>query len=226
MPKQKSIEDNELIRLLDEYRLNNPNIKVTIPAFGKYIRSRGYDVQDHTIRRRTGFHEYLETVNQGSEEVIYSDLVTYQTLDVDVFLSEHRTRESLKEALIVWDRYYARIAAHAAEAISARKKAEKRVQELEVHCSELEEHWSEVQRKAVNAEFKQKEQAIVKMKKLLDDYIYPDAANAILQREGILEVVSSVVPQEQVEKHMIGADTEMGPFEYDSVNSLLGDFDN
>lgn len=226
MPKQKSIEDNELIRLLDEYRLNNPNIKVTIPAFGTYIRSRGYDVQDHTIRRRTGFREYLETVNQGSEEVIYSDLVTYQTLDVDVFLSEHRTRESLKEALMVRDRYYARIAAHAAEAISARKKAEKRAQELEVHCSELEEHWSEVQRKAVNAEFKQKEQAVVKMKKLLDDYIYPDAANAILQREGILEVVSSVVPQKQMEKHMIGADTGIGPFEYDSVNSLLGDFDN
>ena len=86
-PKQKSIGDNELIRLLDEYRLKNPNIKVTIPAFGKYICSRGYDVQDHTIRRRTGFREYLETVNQGSEEVIYSDLVTYQTLDVDVFLS-------------------------------------------------------------------------------------------------------------------------------------------
>ena len=226
MPKQKSIEDNELIRLLDEYRLNNPNIKVTIPAFGTYIRSRGYDVQDHTIRRRTGFREYLETVNQGSEEVIYSDLVTYQTLDVDVFLSEHRTRESLKEALMVRDRYYARIAAHAAEAISARKKAEKKAQELEVHCSELEEHWSEVQRKAVNAEFKQKEQAVVKMKKLLDDYIYPDAANAILQREGILEVVSSVVPQKQMEKHMIGADTGIGPFEYDSVNSLLGDFDN
>ena len=99
MPKQKSIEDNELIRLLDEYRLNNPNIKVTIPAFGTYIRSRGYDVQDHTIRRRTGFRKYLETVNQGSEEVIYSDLVTYQTLDADAFLSEHRTRESLKEAL-------------------------------------------------------------------------------------------------------------------------------
>ncbi len=226
MPKQKSIEDNELIRLLDEYRLNNPNIKVTIPAFGTYIRSRGYDVQDHTIRRQTGFREYLETVNQGSEEVIYSDLVTYQTLDVDVFLSEHRTRESLKEALMVRDRYYARIAAHAAEAISARKKAEKRAQELEVHCSELEEHWSKVQRKAVNAEFKQKEQAVVKMKKLLDDYIYPDAANAILQREGILEVVSSVVPQKQMEKHMIGADTGIGPFEYDSVNSLLGDFDN
>ena len=226
MPKQKSIEDNELIQLLDEYRLNNPNIKVTIPAFGTYIRSRGYDVQDHTIRRQTGFREYLETVNQGSEEVIYSDLVTYQTLDVDVFLSEHRTRESLKEALMVRDRYYARIAAHAAEAISARKKAEKRAQELEVHCSELEEHWSKVQRKAVNAEFKQKEQAVVKMKKLLDDYIYPDAANAILQREGILEVVSSVVPQKQMEKHMIGADTGIGPFEYDSVNSLLGDFDN
>ena len=226
MPKQKSIEDNELIRLLDEYRLNNPNIKVTIPAFGTYIRSRGYDVQDHTIRRQTGFREYLETVNQGSEEVIYSGLVTYQSLDVDVFLSEHRTRESLKEALMVRDRYYARIAAHAAEAISARKKAEKRAQELEVHCSELEEHWSKVQRKAVNAEFKQKEQAVVKMKKLLDDYIYPDAANAILQREGILEVVSSVVPQKQMEKHMIGADTGIGPFEYDSVNSLLGDFDN
>ena len=225
MPKKKSIEDTGLIRLLDEYRLDNPNMKITIPAFGAYIRSRVYDAQDHTIRRRIAFREYLETVNQGSEEVIYSDLVTYQTLDADAFLAAHRTEESLKEALITRDRYYARIAAHAADAISARKNAEKKVQELEVRRSELEEQMKEIQRKAVSAELRQKDKAIVKLKKLLDDYIYPDAANAILQREGILEVVSSVVPQEKMEAHMIQADTEIGPFEYDSVNSLLGDFD-
>ena len=226
MARQKTLQDDELIRLLDEYRLDNPGVKIKLPKFGEYVRSKGYPVQDYTIRRSVGFREYLEKINRGTEEELCSDLVTYKTLDADALLDSHRTRDSLREAINVRDRYYARIAANAADAIGARKAAEKRAAELELRVAELEAQLANVQAQADRADIRQKNEVIARLKRLLDSYIYPDAANAILEREGILEVVSSVVPAEQMQKHTITADTEIKFSEYDSVNELLGGFDD
>lgn len=226
MARQKTLQDDELIRLLDEYRLDNPGVKIKLPKFGEYVRSKGYPVQDYTIRRSVGFREYFEKINRGTAEEICSDLVTYKTLDADALLDSHRTRDSLKEAILVRDRYYARIAANAADAIGARKASKKRVAELELRVAELEAQLANVLAQADRADIRQKNEVIAKLKRLLDSYIYPDAANAILEREGILEVVSSVVPAEQMQKHTIKADTEISVFDYDVVNELLGDFDD
>ena len=226
MARQKTLQDDVLIRLLDEYRLDNPGVKIKLPKFGEFVRSKGYPVQDYTIRRNGELREYLEKINRGAEKEICSDLVTYKTLDADALLDNHRTRDSLREAILVRDRYYARIAANAADAIGARKAAEKRAAELALRAAELEEHLAKVQAQADRADIRQKNEVIAKLKRLLDSYIYPDAANAILEREGILEVVSSVVPAEQMQKHTIKADTEISVFDYDVVNELLGDFDD
>ena len=226
MARKKALQDDELVRLLDEYRLDNPGVKIKLPKFGEYVRSKGYPVQDYTIRRSVGLRKYLEKINRGTEEEICSDLITYKTLDADALLDSHRTRDSLREAILVRDRYYARIAANAADAIGARKAAEKRAAELELRVAELEAQLASVQAQADHADIRRKNEVIAKLKRLLDSYIYPDAANAILEREGILEVVSSVVPAEQMQKHTITADTEIRFSEYDSVNELLGGFDD
>lgn len=226
MARQKTLQDDVLIRLLDEYRLDNPGVKIKLPEFGEFVRSKGYPVQDYTIRRSGELREYLEKINRGAEEEICSELVTYKTLDADALLDSHRTKGSLREAILVRDRYYARIAANAADAISAKKAAEKRANELALRVAELEEHLAKVQAQADRADIRQKNEVIARLKKLLDSYIYPDAANAILKREGILEVVSSVVPAEQMQKHTITADTEVNFSEYESVNELFGGFDD
>lgn len=226
MARKKALQDDELVRLLDEYRLDNPGIKIKIPKFGEYVRSKGYPVQDYTIRRSNGLKEYLKTLKQGVEQESCSDVVAYKTLDVDAFLESHRTRESLKEAILVRERYYAQTAAKAADAINAKKTAEKRAAELELRVAELEAQLASVQAQADHADIRQKNEVIARLKKLLDSYVYPDAANAILAREGLLEIVSSVIPEEQMKKHTITADTEIRFSEYDSVNELLGDFDD
>ena len=226
MSRAKTITDEELIRLLEEYRLDNPNTKIKIPRFGEYIRNKGYNVQDHTIRRSTMFRECLDQANQSTEEMIYSDLVTFKTLDVDAFLQKHRKLDSMKEALIARDVYYARMAANAAEAIGARKSAEEKVQKLEERIVDLEAQLEAVQARADNIDIRKKNKVITRLKQILDGYIYPDAANAILEKEGLLEVVNSVIPQEQMDKLTIHADTEIEPSKYDSVNTLMGGFDD
>ena len=62
MAKKKTVEAEVLIKLLDEYRLENPNVKVTIPQFGVYTKSKIY-THCPTCRRllyRTGANTFKE----------------------------------------------------------------------------------------------------------------------------------------------------------------------
>lgn len=226
MSKHKTIDDETLIKLLDEYRLSNAGGPITIPRFGEYVRAKGYNVQDYTIRRSTEFRNYLEQVRKNIEDAIQSDHITYKTLDVDAFLASNHTSERLKRALNEQDRYYANVAANAANAISARKTMEKKVCEMETRIADLEKQLAEVQAKADNTDIKLKNATIIKLKNILESYIYPEAANAILEKEGVLEVVNTIIPDKCMEAKMMHADTDIKAFEYDSVNELLGGFDD
>lgn len=226
MARKRAIEAETLIRLLDEYRFDNPNVKVKISQFGVYIRNKGYNVQNYTIRRSAEFIAYFNKTKNNTEEDSLSDLVTYKTLDVDDFIKRNHTEGNLRNALINRDSYYARVAANAVKAINARKAMEYKVSELEKHVAELESQLANVQAKADNAEIRKKNAAISTLKRILDGYIYPEAANAILEKEGILEVVNSTIPEELMKEKIVSADTDIKSFDFDCVNKLLGGFND
>lgn len=229
MAKNKTLESEELIRLLDEYRLENPGIKLAIPKFGAYVRSKGIDIQDYTIRRDEQFRKYVSEVMKNSEEKTINDLVTYKTIDVESFFKKNNTKAKLKEAIILRDRYYANIAANAAEAIKAKKSMEKKLQKYEKRVEELEQQLTAVQARVDNADIRKKNEMIAKLKEILNSYVYPDAANAILKREGILEVVNTVIPDKTMEEKTVCADTDITNIQeskYSTVNNLLGGFDD
>ena len=94
----------------------------------------------------------------------------------------------------------------------------------------MEEQINCVQAKADNADIRKKNDVISKLRAILYSYIYPDAANAILKEQGVLEIVNSVIPDEIMEEKMIHADTKIKDektknSKYNSVNELLGGFD-
>lgn len=228
MAKSKTLESEEMMRLLDEYRLENSGAKITIPKFGEYVRSKGIEIQDYTIRRDERFRKYMNEVMQNSEERMIHDLVTYKTIDIEAFFKKNNTKEKLKEAIILRDRYYANIAANAAEAIKAKKSAEMKLQKYEKRVEELEQQLTAVQARVDNADIRKKNETITKLKEILSSYVYPDAANAILEREGLLEVANSVIPDEIMEEKTVCADTDIMDIQeskYSSVNNLLGGFD-
>lgn len=226
MARGKTYKSEEIIRLVDEFRIENPSEKITIPNFGKYIRKKDMDIQDHTLRRDKEFRNYLEAINKGAEQEIENDLVTYKTIDIDSFLEKNRTKDKLKEAIVIRDRYYANIAARAAEAFKERRKLQKRVEELEAEIESLKENLSAVQAKADNADIKLKNNIISKLRAILNSYVYPDVANAILQKEGILDVMNCIVPDEIIEDKTIKVDTEIKTSKYDAVNNILEGFDD
>lgn len=144
MARVKTYKIDEIIKLLNEYRFENSGAKVTIPKFGEFIRDKGYAIEDHTLRRDDEFRAYLNKVNEDDENRLLNGVVTYRTLDADAFLAKNNSRSKLKEALTTRDRYYANIAARAADAIKAKRTSDKKAQELEARISELEALVSEL----------------------------------------------------------------------------------
>lgn len=217
MARKKSYDIKSILGLLNEYKVENPGMKVTIPNFGSYIRNKGYDIKDHTLRRDDEFRQYLEEVNKGEENEVLNDLVTYKTIDVDAFLEENNNKTKLKEAIINRDRYYANISLNAVKAIKEKKSLKNRNEKLEEKIKDLESTIEKLKeeilnKKTLNEEIKEKNRTIIALKNVLEDYIYPDAANAILKKEGIIDTVNNIVADEVIEKKSIHADTNIDDF--------------
>lgn len=114
------------------------------------------------------------------------------------------------------------------------------IEELKNVIKETEKKLTEEKAKNTDTKIKEKDKAIVVMKNILDDYIYPDMANAILKRDGVLKVVNSVVNNNIVDEKSICADTDIEKLveekssndkenkksEFSSINSILGGFDD
>ena len=120
--------------------------------------------------------------------------------------------------------YYAAMAENAAKLIQDKKHMEEQMKKSEERAAALEAAMEKMQVKANNAKLKERDETIRKLRKILESYIYPDAANALLAKEGILEVASTVIPEEIMQEKTITADAEVQESEYKSVNKLMGGF--
>ena len=208
MPRQKKIATEELLRLVDEYCVHNTGVAITIPALGNYIRTNGYDVGDYLIRRdkdvRARINEYNQTLKDETEEIA----IVYHGLDVDSFLAKNRTPFALRAALVQRDTYYAKIASRAA-AIKQRNHV-------------LKQENASLQKTIESLE---QENIIKALKQILDDYVYPEMANLLLQKDGIFESLHSYIDAEQLDKTTMTANTDMEQLHYDVVRDLIGDLD-
>ena len=108
--------------------------------------------------------------------------------------------------------------------IQDKKRMEEQLKKSEERAAVLEAAMEKMQVKADNAKLKERDETIRKLRRILESYIYPDAANALLAKEGILEVASTVIPEEIMQEKTITADAEVQESEYKSVNKLMGGF--
>lgn len=238
MGRKKTYNTEEMIGMLNEYRMQKPGISLTIPKFVEYLESKGYMVGSYTLRRDEKFREYLESMNESEAENEYNDLVTYRTIDAQAFIEHNKTVPKMKEALVNRDRYYSKIASKAVRAIKEKNENLRKIEELEDRIRELEQTIEEMnaaekmKKSTDGSELQEKNMRIIKLRGILDDYIYPDMANAILKKEKILEAVNSVVSDESAAKNMMSADDSLNEKKpekkksrFGSVDSLMSGFD-
>lgn len=210
MPRQKAITTDGLVNHLNEYRIANPHTKVTIPNLGAFIRSLGVDVQDYTIRRNTEFRVVLDEVNKKLDDDIYSDTFTYNTLDAKAFIQRNNTPEKLIAALTNRDTYYCHIADKASKLVKLNQSLQCEISKKDVAIKDLTAKLDENQSNI--ALIKEKDKVIKVLKNIIDIYVYPSAANALLAKEGILEIVAGVVDDDTIDQLTISANTDIETF--------------
>ena len=225
MGRKKTLATEEMIRLTDEYRLLKPNAKIKFPELAEFIRSKGFPIQAYTLRRDKTLVEYVAKLNNASDEMIYQDVVAFHPLDVEIFIQNNRSVPKMKQALATRDQYYAKIAAAAADSIKRRKQAEQELTEMAKRAADLEAKNAKIQKMEYEKKLKEKDVVISKLKAILDNYVYPDAANAMLEKEGILHTVIDVVAPVKMENMLITASTEVKKSRFAAINKMMGDFD-
>lgn len=223
MARPKSVPTEELLKYLDEYILENGGAVPSIPQFGDFLRNKEIHINDFTLRRDKRFRNYYSEVSQKSVQTNEHDLVTYKSLDVSNFLCKNNTTEKLKQSLTTREQYYASIARKAVESINEKKKLEDKNKQLHKQISSLEMELEEAKKNSNRIELREKEKALLYIKNILNSYIYPDMANAILKKAGMSEVLSSVVPDELAEAMMIQANTDLSDLQKGSPvsNSII-----
>ena len=192
MARKKSISDDELIHLFEQYLISQCSCDlslVKIPRFGDYVRNNGYqNVADTTIRRNKRFRDFLKESEIKYQDENYEAVITYKTIDPDNFMAKNRAPGAMKIANI---------------AASYKQEADK----LRSLNSELQ---------STNEDLKQKLQREnelsdenQKLLQIIKTSVYPEIANELLKEEGLLKYSQKVISEDFLADNIITADSEI-----------------
>jgi hypothetical protein len=227
MGRNKRITTQELIRYTDEYLSENPGVKLTIPLLGNFIRCREgeNDIRDYLIRRDIEFREYLNKRNESDKETHYKTVATFRNLDIDKFIEQNRTKEKLRFALFQRDSYYSSISISAVAIFAENKKLCDEVNRLQEDIDKCKLELNKKDKKETMAITKENNNLIRKLKGIIDYYVYPEVANMLLQKEGILDIVTEIASPVNHKEHIIDPGTDISKFKHSLVNGLLSNLD-
>lgn len=200
MGRSKTLEDKEIIRLIDEYYIEHgeKGYMLKIPEIGEYIRKNGYpDYPDYTLRRCKAARKHIEKLKDDDEDVLLT-MVTYKTIDVAEFLKEHNTKEKLGKAISALNDYYKKVSESATIIFNKFHELEednlRMSQELKNSTDELESLREKVSKLRTEKVELEKERNAYK--KALDKYVYPEIANKVLNDAGIAKLDSKNIKEE------------------------------
>ena len=204
MARKKSISDDELIHLFEQYLISQCSCDlslVKIPRFGDYVRNHGYpNVADTTIRRNKRFRDFLKESEIKYQDENYEAVITYKTIDPDNFMAKNRSPGAMKRALVEISQYYKKIANIAA---SYKQEADK----LRVLNSELQSTNEDLKQKL------QRENELIdenqKLLQIIKTSVYPEIANELLKEEGLLKYSQKVISEDFLADNIITADSEI-----------------
>lgn len=226
MARNKKITTEQLIGLIDQYAFDHPREKINIPSLCSYICEKGFDVAAYLIRRDKAARERIDKLNAHDNEEMQRSVVTYHQLDIEKFFSTNGTREKMKASLAQRDTYYASIASSAAKAFEESKELKASIDYYRKTNEDLKAKLEEKAQKTENKAIREREAVIRRLKKLLDNYVYPEVANQLLAKEGLLETVSEIINSESLAAITVEPSTDISKVSFQSVEDLIKDFDD
>ena len=217
MGRKKTIDDATLIDLIHSYYIyeanSNPS-ELKLPKIAKYINRSGYkEYAVESLRRNQKARDYIDSLKRQTLEVALNTLVSYKTLDVDNFLLKHPTRSSIVQALTNLDAYYKSIADSALE---LNKKSKAILENYEKLAAAYQKAVQDNDK--LSQSLKESEKSITRLesekkalKSIISSYIYPEVANALLEKANILPdgYASNIIDTDNLENPIITGDTNI-----------------
>ena len=237
MARPKSFSEEEIIALINEYYLKYPNMMIKASDLERYARTHGRpNFKAYSIRRCPKAKQYIDKINADNQVTLVTTIATWSQLDVDAFLNLNRSRSDLKNALIQRDNYYGEVCRTAGEFLNDKNRLEAKITRMQSEIDDLKNQIAQLEQMKTNKINQYSQQMLLKMKKVLDTYVYPDIANEILKKEGLDTLFGLYVNPASIESEMITPESEL-VFEnaqatsnedvtVDSIQSLMGEFDD
>lgn len=213
MARNKLITDKELLKLIQKFleeKCGGNASKLKLPAIAEYVSQTGYPgYRVETLRRNKAARDYIDTLMDTAEGKALVTVVTYKSLDIEAFLTANTTHQSMTRALTQLDTYYKTIADSAVLLNGKYKELEKQV---EIIANERDNALKQLNELTISHQATTNLNKILKKeneiyKKVLSDYVYPDIANELLKKEGILKKSSSYIESDVLETKIITSST-------------------
>lgn len=226
MGRKKTIDTDELISLIDEFytmRCNRDASLLKLPAIGEYIRAKGYPVQDYILRRNELARDYIDQLRTTTEEAHIRSVSVFRDIDTDSFLQKNNTMSKLKRALIERESYYKEITNSAAFGFKENKQLKAEIIELKNTIFKLQSELSEEteNRKIMKANNQSLNKEIKILRDIIDTYVYPEIANELLKKSGLINETAGIVDDSIVNKKIVSSNTNVANIKNTVVKGLF-----
>ena len=210
MARKKLISDSELLGLIQTYFDlecgGNPGC-LGLPQIADYIKRNGYpQYAVETLRRNKPARDLIDKLRTTGENKMVEHL-TFVTLVPEEFLLTHPTMESKIEALTRLNGYYEKGFTAATIIFEENKKLRKENESLKSQCSSMNEANEKLSEKLSAAKniIKALTEDKNAYKSYIDTYVYPEIANTLLQKAGVVSpaTASKTVEQSKVIENTI-----------------------
>lgn len=231
--RPKTISDEVLLGLFEAYfveECGENKAHVNVSGFGAYIRNKGYNVQDHTIRRCKPVAERIRAFkDKNSPNNITATEVAFIPLDIESFLEKNNTAAKIKTALSNRDQYYSSVSDRCINALKQNHELVKKVDSLTLEMKEQQKN-TEAMAAKLNEKISEVTKLRARLKSLTDyikDNVYPAIANELLIEDGDAIAVGdkeSVLKESAIKKSLFtGTEKEA---QFGSNNIIQGLFDD
>ena len=226
MARPKKMDDDTMLALAQQYYAEKcyGNVGLlTFPKIGEYIRTKGYCIQDHLIRRNEKIRNYIYTLKEQNEKAKITTVSVFKDMDIDDFLKKNRTTKALRTALVERQNYYMELAHSASLIFDENKKLKKKVEDLEKEISSLEQELESKDSvtKDTLADFHEEKRRVRVLKEIVDTYVYPEIANELLTQRGILKKTDRIIDPKVLEKNILKPSDDISKYENKLIKGLF-----
>lgn len=221
MARPFKITDEQLITLIEEYRREYPKKKIRYRDIEAYALAKGYEgVKVDNFKKRKVITDLIKKLNEDTAENHIVRILTYSPLDINKIFAEHTSMARIKQILNDREQYLAQIVASATFINEEYKKLESYNASLKANLKEAKEELAKLTLRAET--LAQKDREIEFLKQIINENLYPEVANTLLNKDYISEAAKG----SSISKSTILPVTKKSIFEHSEIDELLGDLDD